>query len=748
MQQYNEDGFEKEKLMNNEDVMKLFTDSTIFWSKLGFCHDPPRLDEAGNPIVFFNDFERFEKYHNDFTKAGVKIHTSILFNGWIGVDTYDYRLTDRVLDSVFKDNPGIYYIPRIKLNVPLDWGKANPEHMCVYFGGPDNVDDIRGAVNTSAHDILGYESPTGYYTAGGWMDKRPNVGGVISNQSFSSTKWLAGAGEALLRLLDHLEKSQFKDRIIAYHIAYGVSGETCLWGRFGLPVKFADYGIFHRRAFFFWGLKKYKTLDILRTAWNNPLLNEENALPPPPELREGNMQNLRSFLRGNTEQQICIDYDLFMSDVNVDAMEHFGKIIKTKTDGKPVGVFYGYYLEISRSAYTGHLGFERLLKSPFIDFIAAPKSYYRSNPGDPGGELAPAQSINLKKLWIDEIDIRTHLCITGEKQCHSFAETKSVLWREFSKNLAHGSGFWWMDLGGGWFDSPEVLNEIKNINNLLSEIRSTPGSSVSEVLLITDEQVISHYDAAANLQYFLLQETIREFHLCGSPIDIYRLSDLPTIDLTQYRLFCFLNVFMITGDEWQTVQARLPDNPTLFWFFTPGILSPQFCLDNVRKLTGFTIKERDSVSPIYPVVNSIIQNSPVINPPDDPAVNFPVPEIINASDITILAKFKDGGIAVAERKNKNGRQIYSVLPLLKMDHLRIIMKYAGCHMYAPPDCTVYADNRFISIFPRKDMQGQLILKGCHEVRDCMSGKIYSKAEVIPLGKKNTVNFFRYSSMSN
>ncbi|MEI6425511.1 MAG: hypothetical protein WCP55_25085, partial [Lentisphaerota bacterium] len=116
--------------------MKLLKENSVFWSKMGWCYDPPQLGADGKPIAFFENFERFAKFHKDFANAGIKIHTSILFSGWVGVNKYDYELTDRTLDAILKNNPDIYYIPRIKLNVPLDWGRENPEDVFVYFDGP------------------------------------------------------------------------------------------------------------------------------------------------------------------------------------------------------------------------------------------------------------------------------------------------------------------------------------------------------------------------------------------------------------------------------------------------------------------------------------------------------------------------------------------------------------------------------------------------------------------------------------
>lgn len=79
-------------------------------------------------------------------------------------------------------------------------------------------------------------------------DNRFNVGGLIVNQSFASQKWLQEAEEVLHRFIRHIKKGPYTDRILDYHIGYGLSGETILWGR--ISTSFEDYEIAARRAFF------------------------------------------------------------------------------------------------------------------------------------------------------------------------------------------------------------------------------------------------------------------------------------------------------------------------------------------------------------------------------------------------------------------------------------------------------------------------------------------------------------------
>ena len=722
--------------MDADALLALLKDNSVFWSKLGFCYDPPRFGADGKPIVFFEDFAGMAKYHRDFYEAGIKLHTSILFTGWVGVDKYDYELTDRVLDTIFSCGGELLYIPRVKLNAPLEWARANPEELCVYFNGPRDAEEVRALVGTGKHDLLGYQSPRGYYTAGGWQDDRPNVGGLISNQSFSSEKWLADAGEALRRLVRHVEDGPYGDRVCAYHVAYGASGESCLWGRCDVHDA-GDYGVANRRAFFDWGMRKHGSLAKLRETWNNPSLTRANAEPPPPSRREGDIADMRDLMRGTPEDRICVDYDLFMADANMDALERFGSIVKAETRGKPVGAFYGYFLGVARSAYTGYLGIERFLDSPCLDFIAAPKM-------EGGGEMGPAQSINRRKLWMDELDNRTHIAkgVGLEHKSSSLEETICTMWREFAKNLAHRSGFWWMDLGGGWYDDPELLREIGRIEGTAKKLRRQRAESLSDVLLVADEDAFFHSKVHYALHKRLFVDTIQEAQRCGALLDTYRFRDLETLDLARYKLVVFLNPFLVDLERWKRIAPRLPAGVTLLWNYAPGVLSPDYAPKNVGAFCGFEVRERPAaVSPEVVAAGYLAGTPPLAwdaSPPDEvPIVHHcPLFEIVGPCEP--LARYADGGVAIGARAG----QVYAAAPLLKAAHLRRIMERAGCRLYAPLGYVVYGDSRFFSVSAAADGELELRLPpgGFNEV---VRGDGSLSAETISLRmRENETRFFQ------
>lgn len=499
----------------------MLKEHSVFWSRLGICYDPPKLDENGKVVALIYDWDQITKHHRNFYNAGIKIHTSMLFSGWKADGVFDYELTNRTLEAIFAcGGDDLLYIPRVKLNTPIDWCKNHPEDVFVYENGPRDKDDISALVGTLKHDFLGFDAPNGYDL----HDDRPNLNGVISNQSFSSQQWLKDAGLALMKLIEHLKKSQYYNRMPGIHIAYGACGETCVWGRTKCG-QFGDYGINNIRSFVNWGIKKYGSEENTAEIWGELTV-------PPSKLREPELGD---------RTQWAIDYDTFMGEINVAACNHFGGVIRKNALDKLVGVFYGYMLEVPRSAYTGHLNLDGILSSPNVDFLCGPKSYYRNQAGDAGGELAPAQSINLKKLWLDEIDLRTHL---APKEwgwtCKSFSESKYCLWREFAKNLAHDSGMWWMDLGGGWFDDPMIMAEIAEMERIVLRMRGIPHKSVSEVLLLVDENVMLRQGVNYE-EHQLCKDAIRNIHLCGLPVDLFRVADLPELNLEQYKAILSLN---------------------------------------------------------------------------------------------------------------------------------------------------------------------------------------------------------------
>lgn len=72
------------------------------------------------------------------------------------------------------------------------------------------------------------------------------------------------------------------------------------------------------------------------------------------------------------------------------------------------GVFYGYlHMTCNRQSVGGHLLVERILDCPWIDYLAAPQTYYKFSRklGGSGMPRGIVESAALHgKLWFDEMD--------------------------------------------------------------------------------------------------------------------------------------------------------------------------------------------------------------------------------------------------------------------------------------------------------------------------------------------------------
>ena len=680
--------------MNKQQALHLLRTTPLFWSRLGFCYDPPLYHENGERIVF-NDTYSEAKTHADFAAAGVSLHTCILDSGWVGVDTYDYTLCDRVLREVFEVGKAEYFIPRIKLNVPLDWCRENPTELFVYEGGPRDTEEIRALVDTPKQDIIGYESPKGYYNANGWQDTRPNVGGVIARQSFSSKKWLADAGEALKRLIAHLENGPYGDRILAYHIAYGTSGETIVWGCHS--NRFGDYGITNRAAFLAFGAEKYSSAEAALSVWGT---NAENVIPPA-DAREVKNTKGQGVCRVAERGVWANDYDLFINACNVEALEHFGKIIKENTDDKPVGAFYGYIMHLARCGYAGHLGgWERVLESPYIDFIAAPKSYRRSEPGEPGGEMCPVTSVNARKLWVDECDIRTHLA-TGDA-AHSYsrgkADTESMLLRELCKNLAHNSGLWFMDLGGNWYNDAEIMRFVQKLCTVQKKVCKKKHNGGARVLAIVDEESMLWLPPARNQR---MEHLWRNLNLCGVPCELILSGDLARTDLSGVELAVLLTPYKQDAKYVENLHRLLPNGVKVM------------IVGESDAINGVKFKEY----------------------PDDGFVDLRVPV---QEGVEPLCRDYKGVPTVGVLKNGD---ILAASVCLDVPALDKIFTCAGVTRLAPAQSAVYADNRLISFFPRDDVSFLPDIPAGVIWRDVLTDEILVRGDALTIPARGARAFY-------
>lgn len=697
-----------EQFKNLEERIEFLRRNPVFWSRFGWeRHSGDWEEHALNA-----------RRHKALFDRGIKVHSSIIPVGWVGPDEYDYEETDRLLELLFTTAPDILFLPRVKLNVPDGWCAAHPDDVYVYAGGPRTTEEIRALIGTrfqGAH-------PEG-------------KDDLIAQQSFPSRQWKADASEAMRRFVEHIESSPWADRIIGYHLAYGTSGETAQWASWNTsPWKKGDYGVNATKAFVEYAAACGSSYDDVPPIEERFFIGDK---PVPGNRYHEGCPTLEQLFYHTESDARCVAYSEFTRDFNADAAETFCKVVKDIVPEKVTGVFFGYIAEPENCANTQHTGFDRLLGSPFVDFLAGPKGYNRVGPTDPGFGQSVPNSVNRKKLWLDEIDNRTHLnkwCGPKDYPSKNFEQTRAVYWREFTKNIVFDQGYWWMDLGGGWLDSEEIQSEIALLSETSKQLYARPHHRVSEVLLVIDENAMHRMRPNFDLHYATVGYTGATVKESGVPVDFYRLADLDEIDLSGYKMIIFLNAFYADAQRMSKIIARTPADCHLVWNYAAGILDAAtgaFGLQNTLGLTGFALGE-------YPVGGA----------PDRKDCCYPVLFVKDGEGVTPLDRYSDGRIRTALRRDSNGRtHIMNAMPAdITVEKMRELLRGAGVHLYAPAYCVVHADSRFIYLLSEKKQQVTVTLKEPVACRNAFTGELFPKTDTLSLDMdEGTCVFLNYEN---
>lgn len=698
------------------DCFKVLASEPMFWSRVGMSVNEHQRDEQGRLTFLEPDWSGHLEEHRRFLEAGCRIHTTLLHNGWIDIDTYDYSAVDQTLEAICGLSPEVLYLPRINVNPPQPWYVENPLEVSVTADGPRDAEHIRKLYS----EVMTHQDFASLRTCSKAFHG-------VHLHSFSSEKWVQDATAMLKRLIAYLESGKYSRQIIGYQVAFGMCGETCQWGAWQGPEQWGDFSLVNGKAFYEECLKMYGSPKKIAEAFGMGCVTPENIVPLP-QLRLTEDNDLQSYFRVGNERSVR--YSQFISRQCADRICHFAKVVKEVAPSKPVGAFYGYLMGKYPNE-RGHHAIDRLLDSPVVDFLSAPKTYYRSGAGEGGGSQSSSMSIARKKIWLDELDNDTHIAVSyQEKENHpaNFEETKTILWREVARNLAwNDQNFWWMDLYGGWFLDDEIMAEIRKLIQFNQTVRTKEHHSISEILLVWDEKSLAYYSGDPTSMGCrtpgVVSEISAELRLCGAPVDECRLMDLKEIDLSPYKMIVFANAFVV-DEELRGILAALPDTTLCIWNYAAGVRNPDYDLFNVKALTGIAV-DRYEQDQSYSNGYGAVGNCPPIH-------------ILPEAEVEILERYPDGAIKTARK----GNSLLAASPDLRAKDFHRLAKLQGCHMLTGAGCAVYADNRFVGVFPGKEAVDGLHFPqaGCY--RDLISGMEFEKDNDISLNAKSAMVFLQ------
>lgn len=625
------------------------------------------------PGAFIDSPEGRGHLIRNMAKAGIPIVRLPLFLSklWPEPGRMDFSALDRAMEVIAQSGAGTRVLLATATYMPAWWLAQNPGEATAFFGGekPNPTEDF---------------------------------------QSLASKKWLADLDILLARLIEHIRKSSYADRIVGIAPVDGVTWEN-MWshGR-GHPGRaYADASPAAQRAFRSFLEKRYGGDARLAAAWAKPGLTLDAARQPEPSRLDG--ASVANLLDPQRDRDL-IDYFTWRNEQVADYLCAGTSMVKRGSGGAFLsGSYYGYLLMFSRMYWHlqdgGHLRLSRLARHPDLDFVYGPTLYHWRRLGLGDSPMQPAEAFSSHgKLVITELDLRTFSEPTHYESVNGKTDTPEqtlgALDRAFALCWARGMGGHWMEMYERWFREPLILDALSNQYALYRSLPEKPlGLVPREVCIVSDEDSAFYVknNAGDGIHNLLTAELMRRLPEAGFSFRHVLLADLLEPGRVPPQKLYIANNTLVLGEEARRVlmERFRKENAQVLWLYAPGVFYPDRgpSPGNIEALLGIPFSMDTEKKPLSMrfkggafgdgLVESMISTGPWFFP-------------ISGFD-EVLAQTPEGKPALVRWRKGGLTQYFATVPNLPPGALRAIAAGAGVHSYFIGEDPVHAGNDLVAL---------------------------------------------------
>lgn len=662
---------------------------------------------AGNPTITVNGqpfgpmtFTQSAGYTLDylrpFVAADLRIFSVYTDGGFSRPGEEGLAHLDRQMATILAANPKAYVIVRpMYVETPEAWAREHPEELLTYEDG-----------NT--------------------LIAEPGVPGPGKpHYSFASEVWKEEVARSLRRLIDHVRRAPYADRVIGYFIGAGYPTEEWIYAIWG-----PDYSPAMQAAFRRFLIRRYNgSVRALRTAWKDPEADFATARPPSRD--EWQATNFGDFWDPALGCKVA-DYLRCHNETVAEKVEYFSRVVKAATGGQALCGFWYLNLACISHHFGGHQALEKMLPCPTVDLFGAPSPYENRDLGSDAPLRSVTDSFKLHgKVWYSNTDTRTHLAAPDQDQFGrppDLAGSLSLLTRDFASLLCRGAQGEWYEMGE-WYRGPEILGLMRRLQ-LIGRLDPQYASPLRNGLAVmVDED--SLFRSSSQLNFELL-ERLRTNELCrlGLPVDFYFIGDLSLPQMPRYRCYLFLNAFSLDAARRQIIRKTIErEGVTAIWLYAPGLLDPGDPRPaheaRMSALTGIRLRLRPerrvlAMRPVgdHPIVADLppdrilgqwdfkIRCSFGVLPskPADPGPVAHAPVAFSDDpQATPLARYVEGGeTGFCIKRIGNRTSVWFGSPALAADVLRSVLQFAGLHIYDDSNDVIYISRNFLAVHSAHD----------------------------------------------
>lgn len=625
---------------------------------------------------------------------------------WLDDGVYDFSVVDAAIYEILANHEDTYIMISNQLDVPTWWEEKYPEEMVVTSNGSD-------------------------------------AGGV----SYASDKFVEDATAVNLAMLEHMMQQPYANRIIGSTLT---SCRTAEWLWYGSGQYATDMSEVNQKKFRQWLTETYQTDAALQEAWNNSTVTLETATVPTFEERAG--ETYATFVDPETQRN-TIDYLTYMQDLVADRLIDFAATITEAVDDRwVIGTYFGYMNNVYyyNAPTTLHLGVEKVLADPNIDYFAAPTLYGERYDGESGSFMPMINSIKAHgKTFMEENDTRTATYHDYSSNfytrdsvgpTYTVSDTLSQLQRDFAKELTYNVNQWYYNMWGSWFEHQMFSDQIEVFLNEKYVNMSRNSQYQAEVCYIIDEDMYENlaftgFSEGYDVLYWLLMQQRYEMAQMGIPVDMYYMSDLKNGYVPDYKVYIMLAPEEIDDAEKQAIDKNLKNgNKTVVWQYICGasdgktlsaenmsdIIGMDVVLDATPRNTSATFSKNDhwlikgAEGKFYGTNNGQKYVSPVAT--------------ITDKEATVLAYMNDkpSQAAFAIKDMGEWTSIYSAVPCIPTEVLVNVLEHAGVHRYCEdPGVVVFASDNYVAVNTAYGGEKTIKLNGTYAVYDVYGATTYS-----------------------
>ena len=147
---------------------------------------------------------------------------------------------------------------------------------------------------------------------------------------------------------------------------------------------------------------------------------------------------------------------------------------------------------------------------------------------------------------------------------------------------------WWFDMWEHFYDDPSLREAIGKAHEVFERFKNDNSASVSEVLFLADTESMNGMNDETPFPWSLCEPFRNALGKMGMPIDCYSLSDVPILDLSQYKVIALPATMTITKEKESLLKEYIcKDDRTVIWCYAPGLSDGKSLdINRVKKWAG------------------------------------------------------------------------------------------------------------------------------------------------------------------